>query len=247
MRTLCRAAAVLLVLDGRDKSPLREASILVDGQRRRMVNKGDGHAVFLNLSEGAHCFEVAAPGFQTQRRTFSVQTEAPVEVVNMWYARDSVKLNGLDHFRFKFSGRGGLPMPGKGVRVTLCTGCGGLRVVETAQKGQRQLALSSGYTPQMLYQAYDAGKAGQIIFAGFDWGSGRYMLQKPLGEKLAAGAVLRPVWNLETDQEAVAVLPRIGLFMPWDELEFTFETEGEKIQKLTLPPAPGASQSAIQF
>ena len=66
MRTVIQISAAFLVLDGRDKSPLREASVLVDGGRRRCFRKGDGHIVFTDLPAVEHTFEIQGlPQFVT--------------------------------------------------------------------------------------------------------------------------------------------------------------------------------------
>ncbi len=239
MRTISRVSAAFLVLNGRDKSPIREASILVDGVRGRCIRKGDGYYVFADLSEAEHSFEISAPGFRTVRRAVLPGAGPAAEVVSMQYAPDSPRLGSISHYRFRFQ-KGGAPLGDSRVRVTLLTGCGALRVVDSASKGQRQLALSGGYAPVLLYQDYDAGAAGTVTLTGFDRSGGCYQLGEPLKKALAAGAVLCPRWTLETDREGVAVLPGVGLFMQREELEFSFEAAGSPAEKLTLPPPEGA-------
>ena len=247
MRTISRISAAFLVLDGRDKSPLRQASVLVDGQRRAVLSKGDGYFVVLNLPQGEHRFEVTAPGYQAVRWTADFTDAGTAEAVVLRHDPESIRRKGLDHFRFRFLGQEEALLSHRTVRAILCTPCGSLRVVNSAKAGQSQLALSGRYVPAMLYQDCDAGRAGTVTLTGFDRESGCYMLRKPLERALPAGGALRPFWTLETDREAVAVLPRIGLFMPWEKLEFSFETEGEKERKLTLPPVPGTHEMTVQF
>lgn len=247
MRTISRVSAAFLVLDGRDKSPLRQAAVLVDGQRRAVLSKGDGCFVVLNLPEGEHRFEVTAPGYQTVCRTADFTGAGTAETVILQHDPESIRRRGLDHFRFRFLGQGEAPLTHRTVRVILSTPCGSLRVVDGAKAGQSQLALSGRYVPAMLCQDCDAGKAGTVTLTGFDRESGCYMLRKPLERALPSGEALRPFWTLETDRDAVAVLPRIGLFMPWEELEFSFAAEGEKERKLTLPPVPGTHEVIVRF
>lgn len=247
MRIISRVSAAFLVLDGRDKSPLRQAAVLVDGQRRAVLSKGDGYFVVLNLPEGEHRFEVTVPGYQTIRRTANFTGVGTAEPVVLQHDPESIRRKGLDHFRFRFLGKGEVPLSHRAVWVTLCTPCGNLRVVDSAKTGQSQLALSGRCVPAMLYQDCDAGKAGTVTLTGFDRESGCYMLREPLERALPAGEVLRPFWILATGRDAVAVLPRIGLFMPWEELEFSFAAEGERERKLTLPPTPGAHEVTVQF
>lgn len=246
MRTVIQVSAAFLVLDGRDKSPLREASILADGARRRCVRKGDGHIVFTGLPKVEHTFEITAPGFRTARRTVRPGPGALPEVVVMQHAADSPRLAGVSHYRFRFT-KGGTSLADSRVRVTLLTGCGALRVVDSAKKGQRTLALSGGYAPVLLYQEYEAEAAGTVALTGYDRGSGCYELREPLGKALAAGAALCPRWMLDTDREGTAVLPGVGLFMQREELEFSFETEGAQVKKLTLPPPGGVCPAAVEF
>ena len=247
MRTISRISAAFLVLDGRDKSPLRQAAVLVDGQRRAVLSKGDGCFVVLNLPEGEHRFEVTAPGYQTVCRTADFTGAGTAEAVVLRHDPESIRRKKLDHFRFRFLGQEEALLTHRTVRVTLSTPCGSLRVVDGAKAGQSQLALSGRYVPAMLYQDCDAGKAGTVTLTGFDRESGCYMLRKPLERALPAGGALRPFWTLETGRDAVAVLPRIGLFMPWEELEFSFAAEGEKERKLTLSPVPGTHEVTVQF
>ena len=201
----------------------------------------------LNLPEGEHRFEVAAPGYQTVRRTASFTGVGTAEAVVLQHDPESIRRKGIDHFRFRFLGKGEVPLAHRAVKVVLRTSCGSLRVVHSAKAGQSQLALSGGYVPAMLFQDCDAGKAGTVTLTGFDRESKCFMLREPLGGALTAGGALRSFWTLETGRDAVAVLPRIGLFMPWEELEFSFETEGEKERKLTLPPVPGTHEVIVQF
>lgn len=246
MRTVIRISAAFLVLDGRDKSPIREASILVDGVRERCIQKGDGHFLFAGLPAVEHRFEINVPGFRTARRTVRPGEGPLPEVVVMQYAPDSLRLEGVSHYRFRFTKKG-IPLGDSQVKVTLLTGCGALRVVDSAPKGGRELALSGGYAPMLLYQDYEAGAAGTVAFTGYDRGGGCYELREPLGNSLAAGAALSPRWTLDTDREGTAVLPGAGLFMQREELEFSFETEGAQVKKLTLPPPAGACPAAVEF
>lgn len=245
MRTVIQISAAFLVLDGRDKSPVREASILVDGARRRCVRKGDGHIVFTELPAVAHTFEITATGFRPARRIIRPGAGALPEVVVMQYAADSLRLAGINHYQFHFT-RGGALLSDGQVRVTLRTGCGALRVVDSAQKGQQTLALNGGYAPMLLYQDYEAGGTAMLL-TGYDRDSGLYELREPLGKALAAGAALCPCWTLDTDREGTAVLPGVGLFMQREELEFSFETEGAQVKTLTLPPPAGACPVAVEL
>jgi len=246
MRTVTRVSAAFLVLDGRDKSPIREASILVDGARGRCLRKGDGYYVFTDLSEAEHSFEISAPGLRTVRRIVPPGAGPGTEAVIMRYAPDSPRLRSISHYRFRFQ-KGGAPLGDSRVRATLLTGCGALRVVDGASKGQRQLALSGGYAPALLYQDYDTGAAGTVALTGFDRSGGCYRLREPLSKALAAGAALCPRWTLETDREGVAVLPGAGLFIQREELEFSFQAEGLPPKKLTLSPPEGACPATIEF
>lgn len=245
MRTVIQISAAFLVLDGRDKSPVREASILVDGARRRCIRKGDGHIVFTGLPAVEHTFEIAATGFRPARRTVRPGAGALPEVVVMQYAADSPRLAGINHYRFHFT-KGGAPLADSQVQVTLLTGCGALRVVDSAKKGQRTLTLSGGYAPMLLYQDYEVGGTTMLL-TGYDRGSGCYELREPLEKALAAGAALCPRWTLDTDREGVAILPGVGLFMQREELEFSFETKGAQAKGLTLPPPAGACPAAVEF
>ena len=245
MRTIIQLSAAFLVLDSRDKSPIREASILVDGVKRRCIRKGDGHFIFVDLPEGEHRFEIASPGFCTVRRLVQPGTGPLVEVVPMQYAPDSLRLGRISHYRFRFQ-KGGVPLANGRVEITLLTGCGALRVVDGAKKGQQTLALSGGYAPVMLYQDYDAGGAGTVTLTGYNRYDGCCELREPLKKALAAGAALCPRWTLETDREGAAVLPGIGLFMQREELEFSFEAQGAQ-KKLTLPPPAGACPVTVEF
>lgn len=246
MRTIIQLSAAFLVLDGRTKRPVREASILVDGGRRRCIRRGDGHVVFTGLPETAHTFEITAPGFCPVRRTVQPGAGAVPEVVVLQYAPDSLQLRSFNHYRFRFTKKG-VPLADSRVEVTLLTGCGSLRVVESAQKGGQALALSGGDNPMLLYQEYEAGAAGTVALTGYDRGGGCYELREPLGKALAAGASLCPRWTLDTDREGTAVLPGIGLFMQREELEFSFRTEGTQGKKLTLPPPAGACPAAVEL
>lgn len=246
MRTVIQISAAFLVLDGCDKRPIREVSILVGGVRQHCIRKGDGHFVFIDLSETEQIFEIAAPGFRTARRTVRPGAGPLPEVVVMQYAPDSLRLAGVSHYRFRFT-KGGVPLADSQVQVTLRTGCGALRVVESAQKGQQTLTLSGGYAPMILYQDYEAGAAGTVTLIGYDPGSGYHELREPLGKALATGAVLSPCWTLETDREGMAILPSVGLFMQREELEFSFEAKGVQRQKLTLSLPAGACPAAVEF
>lgn len=245
MRSIIRLSAAFLVLNGRDKSPVQEVSILVDGVRERCIRKGDGHFVFVNLPTTEHTFEITAPGFCPVRRTVQPGAGALPEIVVMQYAADNPRLGGISHYRFRFT-KGGAPLADGRVQMTLLTGCGALRVVDSAPKGRRTLALSGGYAPMLLYQDYVAGDVAMLL-TGYDRGSGCYELREPLGTTLAAGAVLCPRWTLDTDREGTAVLPGVGLFMQREDLEFSVETEGAQVKKLTLPPPVGACPVAVEF
>lgn len=245
MRALIQVSAAFLVLDSRDKSPVLDASILVDGVRKRCIRKGGGHFVLVDLPAAEHTFEISAAGFCTARRTIPPGDRALPEVVALQYAADSLRLRSINHYRFRFT-KGGAPLADGRVQVTLLTGCGALRVVDSAKKGGQTLTLSGGYVPMLLYQDFDA-EGMAMLLTGYDRSSGCYELREPLKKALAAGTALRPRWTLDTDREGTAVLPDVGLFMQREELEFSFETEGARAQKLTLPLPAGACPAAVKF
>lgn len=247
MRTIKRLSAAFLVLDGRDKSPVRQADVLVDGQRFPTVRKGDGYLALPDLTGGEHTFTISAPGYRTACRTFQHVRVTEAETVVLQHDPVSIRRRGWDHFHFRFLDKERLPLADRTVRVTLAAPCGALRVVKGTKKGQEDLFLGGGYAPVLLYQDYDGGKAGTVRLTGFDHESGAYLLSEPLAAALSAGTALTPFWDLETDREGVAVLPRISLFMPWEELEFSFTAEEGGTQTQTLAPKVGCCDVTVIF
>lgn len=244
MRTLNRISAAFLLLDGRDKSPVLGASVLVDGARCKLVSKTDGHYVFTNLPPKGHVYEISAPNYHPVRRSLGVDPELP-EIVLMQYAPDSPRLSSIPHYRLRFC-RGGRPLGGQSVTVTLKTPVGALRLVEPSPKGEWHLTLGGGYASAVLYQLFDAGEAGELMPTGFDRAVGTYELRRPLDDALREGTLLRPRWRLETDRNGVAVLPFIGFYMQREELEFSFALPGAEVI-LKAPPPSGAHPLDIDF
>ncbi len=224
MRTISRVSAAFLLLDGRDKSPILGASILVDGVRRKMVAKGDGHYVFSNLEPTAHVYDISASGYHPARRTLGADPEALPEIIPMQYAPDSLKLRSIPHYRLQFCS-GGRPLADTEICLELQTPVGALRLVEPARKGEYRLTLGGGYAAAFLYQPLKAGKA-EIMATGFDRAEGCYELQRALDADLPEGTLLRPFWRLSTDGRGTAILPLLGALMQRDELEFGFAWGG---------------------
>ena len=162
MRTLSRVSAAFLLLDGRDKTPVLGATILVDGVRQKTVSKGDGHYVFINLPPTEHEYEISALNYHPVRRVLDASPELLPEIVPMQYAPDSPRLRSIPHYRVRFC-RGGRPLDGETVTVTLQTPVGSLRVIEKAEKGAWHLTLGGGYAPAVLYQTFEAGPAGELM------------------------------------------------------------------------------------
>lgn len=243
MRTLNRISAAFLLLDGRDKSPVLGANVLVDGARHKLVNKNDGHYVFTNLPPAEHMYEISAPNYQPVVRSLGVDPELP-EIVLLQYAPDSPRLYNVPHYRLRFY-QNGRPLDRQTVTVTLKTPVGALRLVEPAPKGEWHLTLGGEYASAVLYQLFDAGQ-GEVMPTGFDRAAGTYELRRPLNGALREGTLLRPLWRLETDCNGVAILPFIGFYMQRDELEFSFALQGTQIT-VTAPPPSGACPLDIDF
>ena len=235
MRTLSRVSAAFLLLDGRDKTPVLGATILVDGVRQKTVSKGDGHYVFINLPPTEHEYEISALNYHPVRRVLDASPELLPEIVPMQYAPDSPRLRSIPHYRVRFC-RGGRPLDGETVTVTLQTLVGSLRVIEKAEKGAWHLSLGGGYAPAVLYQTFEAGPAGELMTTVFDRAAGTYELRRPLDCALREGTLLHPRWQLETDRNGVAVLPFIGFFMQRDELELLFAWQDKKVSVTAAPP-----------
>ena len=85
-----------------------------------------------------------------------------------------------------------------------------------------------------------------MLLTGYDKAAGQYELQDPLTADLPQGTLLRPVWDLITDRDGVAILPAIGLFLQREEVEFTFSWKGKEQQLMTAPPSPSLS-AAVTF
>lgn len=238
MRTISRISAAFLLLDGRSKLPVAAASVLVDGERLGGVRKSDGHYVFTNLPPTEHVYEISAPGYRTVCRSLPAKPERLPEIVLMQYAADSPRLNGIPHFRLCCT-RQGKPLRDAVVRVELCTAPGSLRAVENAAKGARALTLGGGYLPGMLYQPYQAdGQKKDILFTGYDRAARAYVLREAVPAAVKKGALLHPVWELETDRSGTAILPFVGLFMQAEELEFVFQWSGRTVKLTAEAPRP---------
>lgn len=242
MRTISRISAVFQVLDSYSKGAVTGASILVDGGRARYVAKGDGTYVFSDLPPVPHTYEISVPGYCTVRTTLPVVPLHFPEVVLLQHAPGTPLLGRINAFRLRFL-QGERPLAGVQVRATLQTPVGSLRLVSAARAGERTLSLAGNYALGMLYQkCCPADAPGQtLLLTGYDRAGGWYELQDPLSQALDEGALLRPVWDLTTDRDGVAILPAIGLFLQREEVEFTFAYGGQEQRLVTAPPAPGSS------
>lgn len=239
MRTIHRLSAAFQLLDSCQKEPVRGAVILVDGCRVPCVSRGDGVYLFSNLPPTAHTFVLAAPGYQTVRRTLPPVPAHIPEVVLMPHAPDSPNLSRLSCFRLRFL-VGNAPLANCAVRAELLTPVGSLRLVEPANPGDRALTLAGGHGPGLVYQhcCVSTEPAADLLITGQDADSGRYDLLEPLEQPLQAGTLLHPLWDLETARDGVAILPAVGLFLQREEVEFAFRY-GEREQRFrTAPPSP---------
>lgn len=238
MRTIIQVSAAFLLLDGRTKQPVRDASVFVDGNRNGAVRKGDGHYVFMNLLPVEHTFEITAPGYCVISRQLPVAPELLPEIVLMQYATDNPRLNSIPHFRLSVTS-GGVPVRREMIWAELRTAPGALRVIENSAKGVWNLALGGGYQGAMLYQPFRTdGLEKDILFTGYDTAAERYTLREPLPKAIKQGTLLRPVWELETDRNGLAILPFAGMFMQAEELEFAFLWGGKNVRLTTRVPDP---------
>ncbi len=239
MRTICQISAVFQLMDSGTKEPATGAAILVDGRRVRHIAKRDGTYVFSNLPATPHTYEIAAPGYcKEQIRLPAMPVRFP-EVVLLRHAPGDARLRRMSHFRLRLLEEGA-PVANVPFRVVLLTPVGGLRVVEAAEAGQDTLALAGSVSSGMLYQQYAFSESGggTLLITGFDRNSGRYELADPLAAPLRSGAMLRPVWDLTTDRDGVAILPAIGLFLQREQAEFSFVQGGREQRLVTAPPSP---------
>ena len=241
MRTISRISAAFMLLDSYSKGPVLGASILVDGARVKYVSKGDGTYVFSNLPLTPHRYEISAQGYCNRAVDMPVTAPHLPEVLLMQHAPGTAALGRFPHYRMRFLHEKA-PLAQKTVRVALLTQVGGLRVVKKASKGEFYLSLAQSYSASMLYQTYVTDKlpGETVMITGYERATGQYELLDPIAAPLGQGALLRPVWDLVTDRDGVAVLPARGLFLQQDELEFLC-TCGEWEKRLvTQPPSPSA-------
>ena len=242
MRTISRISAAFQVLDSYSKGAVTGASILVDGGRARYVAKGDGTYVFSDLPPVPHTYEISAPGYCTARMALPVVPLHFPEVVLLQYAPGTPLLGRINSFRLRFLW-GERPLAGAQVRATLRTPVGSLRLVTAARAGERTLSLAGNYALGMLYQkCCPADEPGEtLLLTGYDKAGGWYELQNPLASDLDEGTLLRPVWDLTTDRDGVAILPAIGLFLQREEVTFSFTQNGREQWLVTAPPSPSRS------
>ena len=247
MRTISRISAACQVLDSYSKGPVLGASVLVDGRRVRYVAKGDGTYVFTDLPLVPHVYEISAHGYCTVRITLPAAPIHFPEVVLLQHAPGGAFLGKIAYFRLRFS-EGERPLGDACVRAVLRTNVGSLRLVAPAGAGERTLSLAGGYALGMLYQKCCPQSAPEetVLLTGYDKAAGQYELQDPLTADLPQGTLLRPVWDLITDRDGVAILPAIGLFLQREEVEFTFSWKGKEQQLMTAPPSPSLS-AAVTF
>ena len=247
MRTISRISAAFQVLDSYSKGPVLGASVLVDGRRTRYVAKGDGTYVFADLPSQPHIYEISAPGYCTMRITLPASPLHFPEVVLLQHAPGSALLGKIAYFRLRFL-EGERPLGDACIRATLRTNVGSLRLVASAGAGERTLSLAGGYALGMLYQKCCPQSAPEetMLLTGYDKVAGQYELQDPLAADLSQGTLLRPVWDLITDRDGVAILPAIGLFLQREEVEFSFNWNGKEQRLVTAPPSPSVSV-AITF
>ena len=242
MRTISRISAAFQVLDSYSKGAVTGAAILVDGGRARYVAKGDGTYVFADLPPVSHTYEISAPGYCTVRMTLPVVPPHLPEVVLLQYAPGTPLLGRISSFRLRFL-LGERPLADATVRAVLQTPVGNLRLVSAARAGERTLSLAGNYALGMLYQKCCPADAAEetLLLTGYDKAGGWYELQDPLALDLAEGTLLRPVWDLTTDRDGVAILPAIGLFLQREEVEFSFAYGGQEQRLVTAPPVSGSS------
>lgn len=247
MRTISRISAAFQLLDSYSKGPVLGASILVDDRRVRYVAKGDGTCVFANLPSKPHTYEISAPGYCTVRLALPAVPLHFPEVVLLQHAPGGALLGKIAYFRLRFS-EGEQPLENTEVRAVLQTNVGSLRLVAPAGAGDGALSLAGGYALGMLYQkcCSQGDPEKTILLTGYDKAAGQYELQDPLPADLPQGTLLRPVWDLITDRDGVAILPAIGLFLQREEVEFSFTWNGKEQRLVTAPPSPSVS-AAVTF
>lgn len=242
MRTISRISAAFQVLDSYSKGAVTGASILVDGGRARYVAKGDGTYVFSDLPPIPHTYEISAPGYCATQLTLPVVPPHFPEVVLLQHAPGTPLLGRISFFRLRFL-QGERPLGNTGIRATLQTPVGSLRLVSGARAGERMLSLAGNYALGMLYQKCCLADAPEesLLLTGYDKAEGRYELQDALVADMNEGTLLRPVWDLTTDRDGVAILPAIGLFLQREEVEFSFTYSGQEQRLVTAPPSPSCS------
>ncbi len=247
MRTLTRVSAAFLLLDVCDKQPLMGASILVDGERKPFISKGDGHYVFINLEPISHEYEISAPGFRPVKRNIPFPPGVLPFVLALHYDNGGEKIKSMPYFKFVLRAKGKL-LKNTRFSLTMESSVPSLRVIENAEKGASFLKISSSFQRSMLYQEYICSKDGrELMIMGYNWESGMYELQKPLEEAVQQGSLLKPRWNLETDEAGVVVLPVIGSFIQKEEIEFSARLD-KKEQKIILGPSgPGCEMAKVDF
>lgn len=217
MAILNRASVGFTILDNFDKTYLNNAIITCSAPYNTCIKKGSGTYAFINMSDGDYKFEVSCFGYISMKFDVNVRAGRPVMIVAcMNLSRVNNKLFSNDSINFRLKD-GNNTINNENIEICLESKVPFLRVAEDTSKNADRLKLNIDYNPLLVYQDLKAGE--DFIIRLSTYNDDGYKVE-PGCPALEQGDLLKPVWNIRTDENGGMVLPINKFYMPKEDIDF---------------------------
>lgn len=222
LKLINRLSASILVINSMTKKPINNAIISHNGRVGGYISKGEGYYVYTNLENYVYKFKVACPGFLTE--SFEVdlkENNGSNHICKMYYSVDSAKSLTVNK-PVALVTLNGKPLINTSIKFIQENKVPALRVTKNTEKSSKFIELNCDYDNGFLYQSYTyENNEKELVIINYDPEKNSYILEEKIDEDLKLSTLLKPLWNISTNEDGMLVIPMSDFFIKDENIEFT--------------------------
>ncbi len=222
LKVINRLSISIIVVNSMTKKPINNAVISHNGKLGGYISKGEGYYIFNNLESYVYNFKVECQGFITESFEVDLKENDGVNhVCEMYYSVDSAKLLAINK-PVALVTLDGKPLVNTPIKFIQEDKVAALRVTRNIEKGSKFIELNCDYDDGFLYQSYTYEDNERELFINdYDVEKSSYVLEQKTDEDLKLSTLLKPLWNISTDENGMLVVPISDFFVNSEEITFT--------------------------
>ena len=218
VRRLHTASTIFWLINGFDKMPIVTANISCNGRSWPHIRKNDGHYVFLNMHDGKYRFHIECWGFNSKSYDVEIKNGNICEIFDQLYYNK--KFKGLHNLRKIFLSleHDGEKLKDRNVQIIINNYLPFLGTKDFSKDQKSKIKINGNYNYLFLKQKYMIDEKNFIFIDSYD---GEYFILSDDSDfdDLKAESVLKPAWELLTDENGEIVLPIHPVFMSKNNIE----------------------------